>query len=79
MQIITYNGKMHVFNETTTDLTYPDEWFISRCWFIVKNMDRYKNDMKHLETLSHIWVAVTFLEAKYPDNVMDELNQCRNA
>ena len=79
MQIITYKGKMHIFNETSTDLAYPEEWFISRCWFIVKNMNLFKNNMSKLDALSHLWISVQYLKAVYDDATMSDLSKCSSA
>ena len=70
---------MYVFNETPTDTTYPEEWFISRCWFIVKNMNLYKNDLSKLDALSHLWVSVHFLKSAYDESTMVELAKCSTA
>ena len=76
MLIITYNGMIHVFTEHDYDLVFPKKKFISRCWFYVKNMHKYKNNLYYLENLSYIWVNIKFLNATYDDYIMDEINNC---
>ncbi len=79
MLIITYNGMIHVFNERDYDFYFPEERFMSRCWFFVKNMHNYKNNLTYLENLANIWVNVKFLNATYDESIMNELNNCKSA
>ncbi len=67
---------IHVFNETECDYSFPEERFISRCWFYVKNMNNYKNNLEYLENLSYIWINVKFLNATYNDSIMNEIYNC---
>ena len=73
MQLIAYKGKMYAFEtkENECDL----DAFISRCWFIVKNYDRFK-DYAYLETLSHVWANCRYLNVMYDDHIMKELALC---
>lgn len=73
MQIITYDGKLYMFEQNDNEI---EERFIERCWFIVKNIQTYKNKLDYLESLSHIWVNVRFLKATYDQNIMEELDTC---
>ena len=79
MQIITCNGTMHVFHEDVNDAKFPEEWFISRCWFIVKNMQRYKNDstvtVDDIHNMSHIWTNIRFLNVQYDASIMQALEK----
>lgn len=76
MLIITYNGKLHVFYETEHDALFPEECFTTRCWFIVKNMESYKNNISYLDTLSHIWINISVLGVEYDNSIMDEIQHC---
>lgn len=76
MLIITYNGMIHVFNKQECDLLFPEEKFMSRCWFYVKNMENYKNNFTYLENLSYIWINIKFLNTIYEPHIMDEINKC---
>ena len=73
MHVIAHKGKLYAF-ETKKNETELDS-FIARCWFIVKNMDKYE-DYVYLEGLSHIWANCKFLQVRYDDQVMAELSQC---
>ena len=76
MHIITYNGAMYIFKNTTNE---QEPMFIERCWFIVKNMHRYSNDYAYLKNLSNIWVNHKHLQVVYDKAVMDELIECESA
>jgi hypothetical protein len=76
MLIITYNGMIHVFNEYECDSIFPEERFLSRCWFYVKNMHNYKNNLDYLENLSYIWINIKYLNASYDDYIMNEISNC---
>lgn len=77
MQIITYNGNLYVFNETDYDIVaLTDEMFISRCWFIAKNIHKYKNKVCYLETLANVWINVKYLGVSYDADIMQEISSC---
>lgn len=68
----THNDRLFIFKNTVPSDT--DEMFIERCWFIVKNLDKYVGRYEYLEKLSHIHVNVKFLGVGYDDEIMKEIS-----
>jgi hypothetical protein len=50
--------------------------FIERCWFIVKNFDKY--EYEELEALSYLWVNKKYLKCEYSKDLMDTLASCNS-
>lgn len=73
MHLIEYNGKFYVFENA---LNESENMFIDRCWFIVKNIDRF--DYEYLEKLSYLWVTSKHLKCEYSKEIMDILGTCNN-
>lgn len=73
MYVIAYKGNMYTFEKNENELN-PDA-FMSRCWFIVKNIDMY-DDYDYLVSLSHIWANHKFLGVSYDCNIMKEVEKC---
>jgi hypothetical protein len=74
INLIEYGGKHYVFYNT---LNEKEHVFIDRTWFIVKNIKKI-SDYKYLESLSHLWVNIKFLQTVYDANIMDILNSCES-
>lgn len=64
--IINCRGKIYVFKNTRGE---KKNMFIARCWYIVENIDNFKNDYEKLENQSHLWVNEKFLGVQY-DNML---------
>jgi len=75
MQVITYNGSLYAFQKKENEIN--KDAFIRRCWFIVKNIDRFEN-YEYLETLSHVWVCCKYLNVTYDEDIMKELERCES-
>ena len=73
MHVIAYKGKLYAFETKENDT----ETFISRCWFIVKNINAFE-DYSYLEHLSHIWANCKYLNVTYDQAIMAELTKCVN-
>lgn len=59
--VIDYNGLRYVFANTNDEVP---ELFVKRCWFLVKNRTKYKND-EVLNMMSHIHINETYLGLTY--------------
>jgi hypothetical protein len=75
MQICTLNDRLFIFRKTASNDT--DDMFIERCWFIVKNVDKYEGRFEFLEKLSHLHVSNKFLGVGYDDEIMKEIEFAR--
>ena len=75
MHIIEYKGNLYAFE--TKESECESDAFISRCWFIVKNIAKFE-DYEYLLSLSHVWVNCKYLNVLYDDCVMKELEQCES-
>lgn len=68
---VEYKGRIYVFENTRGE---TDTMFIERCWFIVKNFEKYKYDFELLESLSYLWVNKKYLKCDYADKQLEECN-----
>lgn len=64
--VIDYNGCRYIFNNTNDEVP---EMFIKRCWFLVKNRNKYDND-DTLDMMSHIYVNEKYLGARYDKSTL---------
>ena len=65
---------VHTFENV---LNEPDNMFIDRCWFIVKNIGSFDKIYELLEKLSYLWVNTKHLKCEYSKSVMDQLENCK--
>lgn len=72
MHIIINQGQIYKFENIINEI---NDIFIDRCWFIVKNIHKYKNNYEYLEKLSHIWVNIKYLNVCYDNSIMNEISQ----
>ena len=75
INIIEYQGHHHVFKNTWNE---PENTFVKRTWFYVKNADKYKENLKYLESLSYLWISVQVLGVTYSEAIMEELRECNS-
>lgn len=71
MHSVEYKGNIYVFENTRGE---SDTMFIDRCWFIVKNYDKY--DYATLESLSYMWVNKKYLKCNYNNELNTMLDTC---
>jgi hypothetical protein len=69
MNIIQYKGKIHVFEDNTDSV--PDNIYLDRLWFIVKNMDKGSYD--HIVNMSYIWMGRKHYNLEYDAHIMSAL------
>jgi hypothetical protein len=65
--LITHQGKIYIFQKNNDE---RDEMFFDRCWFIVKNIDKYQDNMSYLYHLSLLWVNHKYLKVTYNEEIM---------
>lgn len=71
MHSVEYKGKTYVFENTRGE---SDTMFIDRCWFVVKNYDKY--DYPTLEAMSYVWVNKKYLKCNYTNDLSVMLETC---
>lgn len=75
INLIEDNGKHYIFHNLRNE---KDMMFINRTWFIVKNIDKYKDNYKYLENLSFIWINNKYYDLIYDSKIMKELDMCNS-
>lgn len=75
MNIIQYKGRIHVFDDNKENI--PDNVYLDRLWFIVKNIG--KGPYEHVVLMSHIWMNNKHYNLEYSPHIMcllEEFNSC---
>ena len=71
MNIIQYKGKIHTFDKNTENI--PDNIYIDRLWFIVKNID--KASYEYIINMSYIWINHKHYNLQYDAHIMSALEE----
>lgn len=65
MNVICYDGLIHTFHNT---LSEDSKMFIDRTWYIVKNLNKYK-DIDYLVNLSFLWINKKYYNIEYVEDI----------
>ena len=75
MNVLQYNDKIYIFNNNKSE---PYKFYNERNWFIIKNLEKFENNLSYLEKLSYIWINHKYLGVTYNKDIMDIINSCND-